>query len=143
MKKAIPFIIVLLLTSYASAATSWIDATAIQESGNKPKAPYWDKTAMRLGYFAISNDYWGDAVAFDKSLGAKHGGSWERCQNDRDYGAKVVMAYMRRYCPKAVAANDWETMSRVHNGGLGGLKNKKATDGYWTSVKRIMEVGHK
>src|SRR3954466_7812593 len=133
MKKRIVLLVAILiaiLASYASAAKvadhpiAWIDALAIKESDNTPHKPYWDVNAWRLGYFAISENYWGDAVEFDKSLDAKHGGSWERCEKDRDYAAKVVMAYMRRYCPTAVKNNDWETMSRVHNGGPGGVKNK-------------------
>lgn len=135
---AITALIILLITSQAHAA-SFIDALAMQESGNKPLEPRKDVNgALVIGYFQITKAYWQDAAEFDKSLNADHGGSWERCQNDREYSISVINAYMRRYCPEALKTNNYEVMARTHNGGPSGAK-KNATVTYWKQVKARME----
>jgi hypothetical protein len=57
---------------------------------------------------------------------------------DRVYAERVVVAYMLRYCPQAVADKDWERLSRVHNGGPRGHR-KQATVGYWRKVQEQLE----
>lgn len=127
--------ILFIALSISTHAASFVDAVAKVESGNRPLAPYWDVNATRLGYFSISRDVWKDATQFDKSLA---NGTWEQCQKDKAYGAKVMLAYLRRYCPAAVKANDYQTMARVWNGGPKGA-TKQATVKYWTKVKKEME----
>ena len=53
-----------------------------------------------------------------------------------------MIAYWKRYCPKAFEAGDWETLARVHNGGPKG-HTKKATLKYWEKVKNRMEFAKK
>jgi len=124
----------LILMSYACHAATFIDAIAQQESGNRPLPKYWDVNAYRLGYFSISEAVWKDATDFDKSLKS---GTWKQCETDREYGAKIMMSYLRRYCPQAVKTNDYETMARVWNGGPNGAK-VKATEKYWQNIKKLM-----
>lgn len=123
-----------MLGSSAYAA-SFIDAVAQVESGNRPLAPYWDVNAVRLGHFSISRDVWTDATQFNKAL-AK--GSWGQCQTDRAYGEQILLSYLKRYCPQAVKAGDYQTMARVWNGGPKGA-TKKATVKYWNKVKKEMD----
>jgi hypothetical protein len=139
-------LLILILASYATAAPSkikkrsWIDALAMQESGNKPIKPHKDSNGqIVVGYFQISKPYWLDAARHDPSLKA-NGGSWELCETDRDYGIRVVNSYMDLY-----NATTPEMKSRTHNGGPMYDKNgniikwkMKATDHYWADIKAWM-----
>lgn len=51
---------------------------------------------------------------------------------------KVMLGYWRRYCPKALASGDYETLARVHNGGEHGA-SRESTLRYWKKVK--MKLG--
>lgn len=131
------FVSMLVLASQVAHAATFLDGLAMKESTNRPLAPRKDTNGkLVIGYYQLTHDYWADAVAFDKSLDAKHGGSWERCQSDKDYAGAVVMAYMARYCPTAVANDDYEAMGRTHNGGPKGASHA-ATLGYWTGVGKV------
>ncbi len=48
-----------------------------------------------------------------------------------------MVRYWRRYCPRALAQGDWQTLARVHNGGPRGHR-KPATHAYWSKVRRAM-----
>lgn len=80
-----------------------------------------------IGPFQIHRVYW---------LDSKVAGSYTQCTN-YDYSVKVVTAYLNRYCHSAVAARDWETCARIHNGGPAGA-SKKVTLSYWKKVKRYL-----
>lgn len=82
-----------------------------------------------IGPFCISEAYWKDAVAHDKTLG----GTYQDCRKTA-YARKVVLAYWDRYAPNG--ASD-ETLARLHNGGPKGHK-KKATLSYWNKVKKYL-----
>lgn len=58
---------------------------------------------------------------------------------DYAYACRVAVSYWRRYCPAALAAGDWETLARTHNGGPCG-PSKQATVGYWRKVRAAMGV---
>lgn len=128
--------LILVLCTVSHGAIPWIDAIAIHESGNRPLPKRDDTNTARtekrppvIGHFQISYAYWKDATDHDPSIG----GTWEDCIN-RDYGVKIVNAYMDRY---AKGKSD-EYKSRVHNGGPNGHK-LKSTKAYWLSIKAIME----
>ena len=81
-----------------------------------------------FGPYQIQKAYWQDANLK---------GTWEQCLTDKAYSEKVMVAYWKRYCPKAFEAGDWETLARIHNGGPKGHK-KDATIKYWNKVKAKM-----
>lgn len=82
-----------------------------------------------LGPLQIQKAYWLDARMPD--------GRWEDCLTDLAYSERVVLAYARRYAPKALDAGDWQTLARIHNGGPKGA-TKKATEAYWAKVEKVM-----
>jgi len=81
-----------------------------------------------FGPYQIQKAYWTDS---------RLTGTWEQCLTDKAYSEKVMIAYWKRYCPKAFEAGDWETLARIHNGGPKGHK-KNATVKYWEKVKAKM-----
>lgn len=80
-----------------------------------------------IGAYQIHRAYWKDSGV---------PGRWRQCANRR-YAERVVLAYWRRYCPKALAAGDIETLARIHNGGPMGHQ-VKATHGYWRKVSKAL-----
>ncbi len=83
-----------------------------------------------LGPLQIHREYFQDAAEADPSLGNNY-----NQVTDLGFAKRVVTAYLKRYAPKAVAANDFQTLARIHNGGPRGHKNP-ATLGYWTKVRK-------
>jgi len=82
-----------------------------------------------IGPYQISFAYWQDA-------GMPYG-SWTDCLTNKEYSEEVMRRYWKKYCPAAFNNGDWETLSRIHNGGPKGHK-KKATLPYWQKVKGYM-----
>jgi hypothetical protein len=82
-----------------------------------------------IGPYQIHYAYWKDSGV---------PGRWEQCRN-RKYAEQVVQAYWRKYCRKALAAGDWQTLGMVHNGGPKGDANP-ATRGYWRKLRSAIEV---
>lgn len=82
-----------------------------------------------IGPYQIQRAYWLDARMPD--------GKYGDCLADHVYSERTMRAYFQRYAPKALAAGDWETLARVHNGGPKG-HTKKATLGYWAKVQKEM-----
>ncbi len=80
-----------------------------------------------LGPMQIQRAYWTDS---------RVPGRYDRVQS-RDYARRVVLAYWSRFCPRALAAGDRETLARVHNGGPAGAR-KPATRAYWAKVRSAM-----
>ena len=101
-----------------------LDAIRAVESSNNPAPPDGDG-GRSIGPYQIMRGYWRDAGV---------PGRYEWCRN-RWYAERVVLAYWRRHCPAALAAGDWQTCSRIHNGGPGGSR-KTATIGYWARVRK-------
>ncbi len=83
-----------------------------------------------LGPLQIHREYFQDAAESDPSLGNNY-----NQVTDLNFAKRVVTAYLKRYAPKAVATNDFQTLARIHNGGPRGHKNP-ATLGYWTKVRK-------
>ncbi len=106
-------------------------AIRVVECGDVPNPPKGDGGNAR-GPYQIWHAYWYDAVEFSGL-----GGTYADC-DDVGYATKVVEAYMMRYCKEAWLAGDAERIARVHNGGPRGHK-KKATDRYWSKVKRELD----
>lgn len=64
-------------------------------------------------------------------------GRYEDC-HDEAFSRRVVVAYLRRYCPDALRRGDWETCARVHNGGPNGAR-KESTRAYGKRVMRALQ----
>lgn len=81
-----------------------------------------------IGPYQIHRNYWADA---------RLPGRFEDCR-DPAYARAVVLAYWRRYAPKALAALDAEVLARVHNGGPDGHK-EACTLPFWNKLRRELE----
>lgn len=140
-----PLSLVLLLCSVLSAQIRlrdvdaarrelrpWLDALAKVESNCDDQAV--GDGGKAIGRFQIWRVYWADAV---ERCPALRDAVYEDV-TDRVYAERIIVAYMLRYCPEAVAAKDWEHMSRTHNGGPRGA-SKAATLGYWRKVNRALQ----
>jgi len=109
----------------------FLDALRLVETGGLPAAgvgAVGDHGAS-IGPYQIQRGYWIDS--------RQKAGRYEDCLRDAKYSERVMLDYWRRYCPDALASENWETLARVHNGGPKGHK-KRATDGYWAKVKKEM-----
>jgi hypothetical protein len=80
-----------------------------------------------LGPYQIHRAYWRDA---------RVPGRYEDCR-DPAYARRVVEAYWRRWCPRALAIVDAEVLARVHNGGPQG-HTKAGTRAFWIKVERAL-----
>ena len=110
-----------------------LDAIRMVESGGNDRVHDGDG-GRAIGPFQIHEIYWKDAVAADPALGPQSGFDYQDCRQ-RDYAAKVLEAYMRRWVPDAWESRDAEVIARTHNGGPRGA-DKRATDRYWAKVAR-------
>lgn len=111
----------------------FLDALASVESNRNDRAV--GDRGKALGRYQIHKVYWQDATEHDRSIG----GSYENV-TDPDYATKVVLAYFNRYGKDLVAASDWESLARMHNGGPAifrkkGTKAWENTSSYWCKVQ--------
>lgn len=81
-----------------------------------------------LGRYQIGRLYWQDAG----SPGVYND------VTDPAFAESVMLAYWRRWCPSALAALDYETLARVHNGGPRG-SSKQSTLPYWRKVQERLQ----
>lgn len=99
----------------------------VETGGHKdPRNAVGDNGAS-IGPYQIGLPYWQDAVKNDSRLRAMG----YQSVRDQQVAEDVIMAYMIRYAPNW----QYETISRIHNGGPSGMK-KKATIKYWNKVKK-------
>lgn len=78
-----------------------------------------------IGPYQIGRAYWRNAGV---------AGRYDQVR-DAAYAERVIVAYWRRYCPRALASGDAQTLARVHNGGPAGARYA-ATLGYWAKVRK-------
>ena len=114
--------------SHAAPPDSFFRALHIVETGGKRGAIIGDNGAA-LGPLQIHKSYHADA---------RIGGDYSRCA-DLEYSKRVVSAYLQRYAPEAWAKGDWETLCRIHNGGLTGHK-KASTLPYLQKMRIQMGI---
>jgi len=133
MKMKLFIVLVLAATSsYATElSTKFLRALNMVEASGKHGNIIGDNGAA-LGGYQIHKAYWQDATSYDKSIG----GSYSDVTN-KVYAEKIVTAYLNRYARKAILANDFETLARIHNGGRNGYK-VKATLAYWKKVQKYL-----
>ncbi len=80
-----------------------------------------------IGPYQIHRGYWQDA---------KLPGCHDDCR-DPGYARRVVLAYWKRYAPRALEALDVQTLARVHNGGPDGAR-QDCTLVFWRKVERAL-----
>ena len=84
---------------------------------------------LAIGPFQIHRAYWQDAGL---------PGTFDDCR-DSEYAQSVVLAYWRRYCPKALSELNAEVLARIHNGGPTGNR-KEATRKFWRKVEMVLDA---
>jgi hypothetical protein len=82
-----------------------------------------------LGTYQIQRAYWSDGGG-DPKL-------YHRLAFDNAASRRVMVGYWRKYCPAALAAHDWQTLARTHNGGPAGA-GRAQTAAYWLKVRHAM-----
>lgn len=90
---------------------------AIIESGGDPEA-IGDGGESR-GLYQIQEPYWRDGQQWLIRQGVTviRARDYLEWWSDPDTCELIMWGYWGRYCPKALATGDWETLARVHNGG--------------------------
>jgi hypothetical protein len=105
-----------------------LDAIRQVETGQHPDpANALGDQGRSLGPYQITYAYWKDSGV---------PGQYKQVRN-RAYAERVVTAYWQRYCPEALARNDWRTLAKVHNGGPRGPQVLK-TILYWLKVRQAL-----
>ena len=109
-----------------------LTAMIVVESGGNPSVV--GDGGRSIGPLQIQKAYWQDA---------RVPGRYEDCKNPT-YARKVVKAYWKRYCPKALKQGDLGTLARIHNGGPAGANRKypkkyRMTSTYWKKVRTQYE----
>ncbi|HOB76351.1 MAG TPA: hypothetical protein PKG54_17710 [Phycisphaerae bacterium] len=118
----------LVLVSSAQAnLRPLFDAIREVESGGNPDAV--GDGGRSIGPYQIQWAYWKDSGV---------PGKYHQVRDHR-YAERVMIAYWKRYCPQALARRDYQTLARVHNGGLTGHR-KAATLPYWHKVARELRA---
>ena len=112
------------------ALRPFLNALAVVESNGKDDAI--GDGGKALGRYQVWQVYWSDAIEHCPEIGGRY-----KDVTNKDYAERIVVAYLMRYAPKAVAAADYETLARIHNGGPKGHKSK-ATLKYWRKVERAL-----
>lgn len=102
------------------------DAIATVESGNNDSRV--GDNGKSIGRYQIQYAYWKDSGV---------AGSYRQVKN-KAYAEKVMLAYWHKHCPTALKSGDFETLSRIHNGGPRGHKIT-ATMPYWKKVKKLLK----
>ena len=122
--KTILVLVVLVLGQPAAAhVRSLFDALREVESNGNPNAV--GDQGRSLGPYQIQYAYWLDSRVPGRYRQVRHAA----------YAERVMRAYWERYCPEALAAQDYRTLARVHNGGPNGVR-KPQTRVYWRKVRR-------
>ncbi len=103
-----------------------LTAIMMVESGGNPNAV--GDQGRSIGPYQIQRAYWQDSGV---------AGNYRMCRN-KTYARRVVLAYWKRHCPRALASRDFKTLARIHNGGPSGHRNS-ATIRYWNKVQMHMK----
>ncbi|HUU89895.1 MAG TPA: hypothetical protein VMZ06_08420 [Candidatus Bathyarchaeia archaeon] len=82
-----------------------------------------------IGPMQIWRDYWTDS---------RVPGKYQQCR-DLAYAERVVRAYWKRYCPKALASGDARRLAVIHHLGPHPERAPKEAERYWNKVKAAMK----
>jgi len=110
------------------------------ESSNRVPCPDGD-AGRSIGPFQIGLKYYADAwaVELEGKNAVEVNAAYQRAR-DLHHAEDTLLMYLLRYVPYAVHYQDWETLSRCHNGGPN-FKNLRKTDRYWWKTRRTMKHG--
>lgn len=127
MKKAYA-ISLFLLASPAMANNdlrSLLDAIRQVETGGhaNPRNAKGDG-GRSLGPYQISKAYWKDSGVSGRY----------QIVRSQSYAERVMIGYWKRYCPRALAKRDCQTLARIHNGGPKGMSHRRTLP-YWRRVQ--------
>ena len=117
--------------------TDFLTALHKQEASGRMNPPDGDD-GHAIGPFQIWQDYWKDAVQYDKNLK----GTYQDCRKF-EYAKRVVTAYMNRYAKEAIRKGDYEALARLHNGGPSWNKRPRSiakTKIYWESFQKKLTM---
>ena len=98
-------------------------ALSLVESSGNDKA--FNVKEQALGRYQIRPAYFKDA---------KVNGPFYAVTNEA-FAQTVVLAYAKRYEPRALATGDLETLARLHNAGPGWRRKLSLTNNYWNKIK--------
>ena len=107
---------------------SLLHAIRLVESGGRPNPPRGDGGRAR-GPYQIWRAYWLDA--------RMPSGTWADCDR-RAYAERVILAYWRRWCPKALASGDWWVLANTFHLGRTAARRGEVDEGYWNKVRGAM-----
>lgn len=126
VKQVITALLLLIATSCGAADfAGFVKAIHLVESGGRVGGVILGDGGKSLGPLQISRAAWQDS---------RVGGRYEDVA-DLAVATAVLRAYLTRYAPRALAAeNDWSTCARIWNGGPRGA-SKTATLAYWAKVE--------
>ena len=83
-----------------------------------------------IGEYQIWHSYWQDS---------RVPGFYRQCR-ERAYAERVVLAYLSRYCPAALAAGDWRACANMHHLGATAARRGEVDERYLEKVKASLEV---
>lgn len=125
--KRLALLLALAATAHAAPPESFWRALHLVETSGR-QGPILGDNGRSLGPLQISRAYFIDSRVT---------GTYEQVV-DLGFARKVVSAYLQRYAPQAWAAGDWQTLCRIHNGGLTGHR-KASTMPYLRKMQKEME----
>ena len=107
-----------------------LDAIRVVESGNHVDGgrSATGDGGRAIGPYQVHRAHW---------LDSRLAGRFEDCR-DPEYARREVLAYWRRWCPRALESRDAEALARVHNGGPDGAR-EACTLPYWRKVEARLE----
>ena len=117
------FVLIITPPAFGQTQADFFHAIGQVESGHDDNAV--GDGGASIGRYQIQRAYWIDS---------RIPGRYEQVK-DKAYAERVMLAYFKRYAPKALDAGDWETLSRLHNSGPAWAKKKHKTDAYWAKVR--------
>lgn len=110
----------------------FLDAIALVESRGRDDAV--GDSGKAIGRYQIWRIYWQDAIEYSPEIG----GTYENVRS-KDYAERIIVAYLLRYAKDDIANQNYEVLSRIHNGGPKGHL-KKVTGGYWKRVSKHLII---
>lgn len=128
--------IFITLNAYSTNLDSFISAIGKVESNNNPKAI--GDNGRSLGIYQIQLACYLDAKKFDKSIHFNY-----QSLTNTNNSKRILIAYLKRWESLAVQQGDWQTLSRLWNGGCNWRNKtgpaKRNLDSYVQKVEMILK----
>lgn len=124
------FVFAFTIAANGANLDQFFAALAQVESSNNPKA--YNTKENAVGIYQIRKLYF-----LDSGVKGVHTNCFEA-----SFAKTVCIKYFERYESNALKKLDFETLSRLHNGGPNWRRHKAATDKYWQKVKKELDKIH-